>query len=123
MTVAAALAAELTEQAGYVGNGDLSGEQITVVHHASEQRCLAPRQRYDLLLDRVAGHEAVDHHRLRLAEPMAAVDCLSLDGRVPPRVEHEHVVRFGQVEAGTASLQADQKHRGVTLLEGVEHFL
>ena len=45
------------EQAADVIGGDLAGEQITVVHHASEQRRLARGQRRDLLLDRVPGHQ------------------------------------------------------------------
>ena len=57
------------------------------------------------------GDQAVDHHRPVLADAVRAVGGLVLDGGVPPRVDQEHVVGGGEVEAGAAGLERDQHHR------------
>ena len=44
-----------------------------------------------------------------LPNTVGAVDRLSLDGRIPPRVEQEHVVSSGQVEAMAARSEADEE--------------
>ena len=70
----------------------------------------------DLLLDRVAGDQAVGEDVLRLADPVRAVDRLRLDGRVPPGVEQEDVLGRGQVQAEAAGLQADQEEPAVRVV-------
>ena len=44
----------------------------------------------------------------------------SLGGRVPPRVEDEHVVGLGEGEAEAARLEADEEHRVVPAPERVD---
>ena len=44
-----------------------------------------------------------------------------LGGRVPPRVEQEAVVGFGQVQPEPAGLEADQEHRVGAVLEAPQH--
>ncbi len=57
------------------------------------------------------GDEPVDHDAAVLADAVGAVDGLRLGGRVPPRVEQEHVVGLGQGETEPARLEADEEHR------------
>ena len=53
-----------------------------------------------------------------LADAVAAVDCLVFYRRVPPRVNDEDVVGFGQVQAGAARFGADEEDaHGVVGLE------
>jgi hypothetical protein len=68
---------------------------------------LALLQREDALLDGVLRDEAVDDHRLVLADAVGAVGGLIFDGGVPPRVEQEDVVGGGEVEAGAAGLERE----------------
>jgi len=74
----------------------------------------------DLFLDRAGGHEPVNEDRLRLADPVGAVHCLTLDRRVPPRIIEDHRVGLGQGQADTARLEAEQEHRRIALREAVE---
>src|SRR5699024_6117644 len=90
-------------------------------HEGVEELGLAPLQRQHLLLDRALGDVAVDHDRLRLPDPVGAVDGLILGGGVPPRVHEEDVVRLGEVEAEAAGLEADEEHRGLTGPERLDH--
>src|SRR5690625_885859 len=59
-------------------------------------------------------------HRPGLADPVRPVNGLRLDGRIPPGVEHENVVGFGEREARTAGFQADEEHRGGARAELVD---
>ena len=77
------------------------------------ERSLRGLQLQHLLLDRVARDEPVGEDRSRLPDAVRAVDRLGLDGRVPPRIEQEHVLGRGQVEAEAAGLQADEEERTV----------
>ena len=63
----------------------------------------------DFLFDAVAGDQLVDEDGPCLADAMGAVGGLRLDGGVPPRINVDHVVGGGQVQADAARLQADQK--------------
>ena len=83
--------------------------------HAAEGRVLLQRQH--LLFHRVFGDQPVGEHLARLADAMRAVHRLRLHRRVPPRVEQEHVLRGGEVEARAAGLEAHQEggHRLVLL--------
>ena len=60
--------------------------------------------------------QPVGEHLARLADAVRAVDRLRLDGRVPPRVEQEHVVGRGQVQAEAAGLEADQEQPAVGIV-------
>ena len=50
-------------------------------------------------------------HRTLLADAVGAVGRLVFDRRVPPRVEQEHVIGGGEVEAGAARLERGEQHR------------
>ena len=63
------------------------------------ERALALDHLVDALLERAGADELVHLHVARLADAEGAVGGLVLDGRVPPAVEVEDVVRAGQVEA------------------------
>jgi hypothetical protein len=73
---------------GRVGEGPLAGVELE-----------------DLLLDGVLGDDAVDEDGALLADAVAAVGGLVLDGGVPPGVEQVHVIRGGEVQAGAAAAQ------------------
>ena len=82
-------------------------------HDRVGQSSLRGLQLEHLLLDGVARDEPVGEHGPRLPDAVRAVDRLRLDGRVPPRVEQEHVLGGGEVQAEAAGLQADEKQRAV----------
>ena len=50
-------------------------------------------------------------HLLVLADAVNTVHRLLLGGGVPPRIHDEHVIRLGQVQTETASLERDEEHR------------
>ena len=52
--------------------------------------------------------EAVDG--ALLPDPVRPVGGLRLDGRVPPRVEMDHHVGPGKIQARAAGLETDQEH-------------
>ena len=59
-----------------------------------------------------------------LADAVSAVDGLAFDGRVPPGVEDEDVIGFGEGQAGTGGLKAQEKHLGlVRILELLDQLL
>src|SRR6185436_16107230 len=84
------------------------------------QLLLAALEREHALLDGAGGDELVDEDRAGLADPVSAVGGLSLGGGVPPGVVVDHGVGAGEVEAGTARLEADEEDLGPALLEGVD---
>ena len=65
----------------------------------------------DALLERAGTHVLVDLHVARLADAERAVGGLVLDGRVPPAVEVEDVVRRGEVQAEAAGLEREHEDR------------
>ncbi|OPZ69380.1 MAG: hypothetical protein BWY83_01991 [bacterium ADurb.Bin478] len=69
----------------------------------------------------------MDEHRLVLADPVGAVGGLVLHGRIPPGIVVDDHVGAGQVQAGAAGLEADEKERDVgiaiELLHDLEPFL
>src|SRR5690606_7074684 len=67
----------------------------------------------DALFDGALDDEPIGGDGAGLADAVAAVDGLGFDGGVPPRVEEEDIARGGEVEAGAAGFEADQKHRSV----------
>ena len=66
------------EQPADVVGGQRLSEQLFVIHHRGEQSCLPLLEREHLLLDGPGGDHPVDEHLLGLADPMRAVDGLSL---------------------------------------------
>ena len=71
----------------------------------------------NFLFQAAAGDQLVDEHWFVLANAIGAVAGLGFDRRIPPGVEVDHGVGGGQVEAGAAGFQADQKHRHLAALE------
>ncbi len=63
----------------------------------------------------------VDGYVLLLSDPVGPVSGLALDGRVPPRVEVDHVVGAGEVEPEPARLEADHERLLLSLLEVGDH--
>src|ERR1700730_1110280 len=81
------------------------------------KRFLALLQFEHALFHRPLRDEFVDEDGLVLADAVGAVGGLVLDGRVPPWIVMDHRVGRGQVEAGAAGLEADQKQRRLALLK------
>jgi len=59
----------------------------------------------DLLLDRVLRDETVDGDRQTLADAMCAIRRLVLNGRIPPGIEQDDVVRRGEVQSRAIGLE------------------
>ncbi len=74
------------------------------------QAQLSLDQLVERLLERAGAHEGVDLDVARLADAEGAIGGLILDGRVPPAVEVEDVVRPGQVQAGAARTKRQHEH-------------
>ena len=69
----------------------------TVQGHAG-QSALPLLEGQDALFHRVLGHQAIDQDRAGLAKPMRPVSSLILDGRIPPGVEEENMIRGSEIE-------------------------
>ncbi len=79
--------------------------------HLLRELALRVEQLVDALLERAEADQAVHEHRLALADAMHAVGRLLLDGRVPPAVEVEDVIRRRQVQTAAACADRDDEHR------------
>ncbi len=79
-------------------------------------------QRPHLRFDGVAGDQPVHHDVAGLPDAVGTVDGLRLRRGIPPWVEQETVVRFHQIQAESAGLEADEKHRCRSGLEFLEYF-
>src|SRR5262249_52868501 len=78
----------------------------------------------DAALNRFLGDEARHENRLALADTVDPVDRLVLDGRVPPAVEKEDIVRELEIESDTAGAIAHQDHvLGGIAAEALQHHL
>ena len=109
----------LAAQQGQQRFGVQLGADVATGQQAVGQVALGVVQGDDLFLDGVLGYQAVDGDRPLLAHAVGTVAGLVFHCRVPPRVEVDHVVGRGQVEAGTAGFQADQENVAFALLERV----
>ena len=58
-----------------------------------EKQLLLDLKRLDALFNGPSGNHAVNEHRIRLTNPMHAVDGLILHRGIPPRIEQENIVR------------------------------
>ena len=74
----------------------------------------------DFLLDGVLRHQAIHRDRSLLTHAVRAVRRLRFHGGVPPRIQVDHGVRAGQVQAEAACFQADQEQRRAAALEVVD---
>ena len=81
---------------------------------------LACVQTQNLLLDRARGDEPVDRHRTSLSNAVGPVGGLVLNRRIPPGVKVYDIVGTGEVQAGSAGLQADQEKRCAALVEPLD---
>ena len=80
-------------------------------------------QLQDLFFDRILGNQAIDGDGSRLADPVGTVRGLVFDGRVPPRIEMNHVVGPGQIQSRATDLERDQEELSFTALEGIDALL
>ena len=72
-------------------------------------------------LDGATGDELDRGDDVFLADAMGAVGRLRFDGGIPPRVEMNHGVRGGEVQADSAGFEADQEDRdGGVVLEAID---
>ena len=99
------------------------GGLVGAFEEARDKVALGSVELEDLFFDRVLGHEAIDRDGAGLADAVGAVGRLIFDGGVPPRVEVDHVVGSGQVEARAARFERDQKEVALAALEGIDLFL
>ena len=75
-------------------------------------------QGHYFFFDRVPGDQPVNGNRPFLTDPVGAVGCLVLHGRVPPGIHVDDVIGGGQVQPESAGFQADEKQVAFTALEG-----
>ena len=77
----------------------------------------------DFFLDGAFDDESVGEDGLFLADAVSAVDRLGFDGGVPPRVKEDDIAGGGEVEAGAAGFEADEKNGGAFMfLEGIHEW-
>jgi hypothetical protein len=77
------------------------------------------------LLDRVLGHEAVDHHLVLLADTVGSRESLDVVVRVPIRVVDDDGVGRVQVDAETSGTRGQQEAElfGAFLVEAIDGIL
>ena len=77
---------------------------------------------YDFFFDSVLADQPVDGYRSGLPDPVRPVRSLVLNGRVPPRIHVDHIVRGGQVQTKAPRFQRNQKQIAFTGLKGFHAF-
>src|SRR5690606_25406831 len=87
------------EQLVEVALREVFGAAGVLFHHGGDEVFLLLLELEDLLFDRASRDQAIHADDLLLADAVRAVRRLIFDGRVPPRVEVNHGVGRGQVEA------------------------
>ena len=84
--------------------------RLTMDHPVSRRELLfALLEEQHLLFDGSGCDEFVGDHLFILADPVGAIDCLQLSGRVPPGVKEHHIVGFLKVKTGASGFQRDQE--------------
>ena len=78
------------------------------------------QQLVEPLLKRPADDDAVDVDRPILPDAVNAVGGLVFDGRVPPAISMDDMVRRGKVHAVTCGQWAAQRHAGISSVERVD---
>ncbi len=73
--------------------------------------------------DGLCSDEAVHGDCSGLSDPVGSIGGLAFHSRVPPRVEMDDVVGVGQVDAGSASAQGNQKYGNFVILETTDDCL
>lgn len=68
-------------------------------------------QSQNLLFYRTGRNESIDRYRALLTNAVGAVAGLVFDGRIPPRIQMNHIVGSGEVEAQSSGFQTDEKQR------------
>src|SRR5579883_1271613 len=63
----------------------------------------------DLLLDRAATDELVHEDIASLPDPEGSIGCLTLDRRIPPPVEMDHMRGGREIEARAAGLEGEHE--------------
>src|SRR5258708_7731096 len=96
-----------------VFGGQVPQETVVSRNDRFGQATFVILQLQDLLLDRVAGNQPVGEHVAILSDAVGTIDRLRFDGRIPPRVEDEHIVGGGQVQPQSTGLQTDEKQRAL----------
>src|SRR5690554_673001 len=103
-------------------------EQLIGAHRADELRAfedalrqlaLAIVKREHGLFDRIFGHDADDRNGLDAAKAMGPIARLILGGRIPPRIEVDHIIRRREVQARPARLERDEEEGRFMALESL----
>ena len=81
--------------------------------HAGHHGALLLLEVANFFFDTVAHEEAIGVHLALLSNPVASVDRLIFDGRVPPRIVENHVTCRGEVETAAACLQREKEGLGI----------
>jgi len=99
----------------------MSGSSLSMARRSPRVFLLQPQ---DFILDCVAGDQLVGSDDTCLPDAMGAVGGLRLDRGIPPRIEMDHGVGGGEIQADAASFQTDQEdwNRGIAL-ETIHDFL
>ena len=87
------------------------------------QRALGGDDVVDAFLQRAAADEFVDHHIALLTDAECAIRGLVFDGGIPPAVEMNDMGGGGEIEAGAAGFEReDKKGRAAVPLKGLHQF-
>lgn len=77
----------------------------------------------NLILDGILRNKMIYSHILLLTYTVGTVGRLLLDGRIPPRVKVNHVVRARKIQTKSSCLQTDEKDRTRPSLERCRQLL
>ena len=86
---------------------------------------LALLELQDFFFDAVAANHFIGENVFVLPDAVGSVDGLLLHGGIPPGIDEENVVGGGEIEAGIARHEADEKDVAIVvfLLKTADHFL
>ena len=87
----------LGQQQFDVFGGEVADEAVLPSDDGVGEVALSLLQLQNFFLDGVTGDEAVRKDLTRLPDAVGAVDCLGLDGGVPPGIEDEDIISSGEV--------------------------
>ena len=101
----------LAEEIAEVGKGEFGGGGVAGFEDVGEEGAFLGLERQNFFFHRAGADEFVARHGAGLANAMGAVGGLRFGGGIPPRVEVDHGVGAGEVEAGAAGFEREQEDR------------
>ena len=106
------MGSRLAEKVAEVGKGEFGGGGVAGFEDVGEEGAFLGVERQDFLFHRAGADEFGARHGAGLANAMGAVGGLSFGGGIPPRIEVDHGVGAGEIEAGAAGFEGEQENWG-----------